>query len=94
MSVVTLDRVVVEGHTSRGFEAVREAFAGNFAQRGELGGACCVYCHGEKVVGSLGFADPETGVGYAYVTSQMGTTLTGDPRDVALRDALYSVLRE
>jgi CubicO group peptidase (beta-lactamase class C family) len=43
--------------------------------------------------GSLGFADPETGVGYAYVTSQMGTTLTGDPRDVALRDALYSVLQ-
>ena len=39
--------------------------------------------------GSLGFADPGTGVGYAYVTSQMGTSLTGDPRDVALRDALY-----
>jgi CubicO group peptidase (beta-lactamase class C family) len=42
--------------------------------------------------GSLGFADPAMGVGYAYVTSQMGTTLTGDPRDVALRDALYSVV--
>jgi CubicO group peptidase (beta-lactamase class C family) len=42
--------------------------------------------------GSLGFADPETGIGYAYVTSQMGTHLTGDPRDVALRDALYAAL--
>ncbi len=42
--------------------------------------------------GSLGFADPDADVGYAYVTSQMGTALTGDPRDVALRDALYSVL--
>ncbi len=42
--------------------------------------------------GSLGFADPEAGVGYAYVTSKMGTALTGDPRDVALRDALYSAL--
>jgi CubicO group peptidase (beta-lactamase class C family) len=42
--------------------------------------------------GSLGFADPEAGIGYGYVTSQMGTTLTGDPRDVALRDALYSAL--
>jgi CubicO group peptidase (beta-lactamase class C family) len=42
--------------------------------------------------GSLGFADPDTGVGYAYVTSQMGTRLAGDPRDVALRDALYSVM--
>jgi CubicO group peptidase (beta-lactamase class C family) len=42
--------------------------------------------------GSLGFADPNAGVGYAYVTNRMGTRLTGDPRDVALRDALYSVL--
>jgi CubicO group peptidase (beta-lactamase class C family) len=43
--------------------------------------------------GSLGFADPQAGVGYAYVTSQMGTDLTGDPRDVALRGALYAALR-
>jgi CubicO group peptidase (beta-lactamase class C family) len=42
--------------------------------------------------GSFGFADPLAGVGYAYVTNQMGTRLTGDPRDVALRDALYSAL--
>jgi CubicO group peptidase (beta-lactamase class C family) len=42
--------------------------------------------------GALGFADPTAGVGYAYVTSQSGTTLTGDPRDVALRDALYAAL--
>jgi hypothetical protein len=40
----------VEGHVSRGFETVREVFAENFAQRGELGGACSVYQHGEKVV--------------------------------------------
>ena len=43
--------------------------------------------------GSLGFADPAAGIGYGYVTSQMGTTFTGDPRDVALRDALYSALQ-
>ena len=29
----------VEGHVSRGFEAVREAFADNLARRGEVGGA-------------------------------------------------------
>lgn len=40
--------------------------------------------------GSLGFADPTTGVGYAYVTSQMGPRLIGDPRDAALRQALHS----
>jgi hypothetical protein len=42
--------------------------------------------------GSLGFADPTAGVGYAYVTSQAGTALTGDPRDVALRQALYATV--
>jgi len=40
--------------------------------------------------GSLGYADPRTGIGYAYVTNRMGTSLTGDPRDVALRTALAS----
>jgi CubicO group peptidase (beta-lactamase class C family) len=42
--------------------------------------------------GSLGFADPAEGVGYAYVTNRMGTTLTGDPRDVALRNAIYAAI--
>jgi CubicO group peptidase (beta-lactamase class C family) len=43
--------------------------------------------------GALGFADPDAGIGYGYVTSRMGTVFTGDPRDVALRDALYAALR-
>ncbi len=42
--------------------------------------------------GSLGFADPKAGIGYGYVTSQMGTALTGDPRDLALRNALHSII--
>jgi CubicO group peptidase (beta-lactamase class C family) len=40
--------------------------------------------------GSIGFADPQAGIGYAYITNRMGTTLTGDPRDVALRNAMPS----
>ena len=40
--------------------------------------------------GSLGFADPQAQIGYAYVPNRKGVSLTGDPRDVALRDALYS----
>jgi CubicO group peptidase (beta-lactamase class C family) len=40
--------------------------------------------------GAMGFADPVAGIGYAYVTSQMGTRLSGDPRDLALRNALYA----
>jgi CubicO group peptidase (beta-lactamase class C family) len=42
--------------------------------------------------GALGFADPDAGIGYGYVTSRMGTVFTGDPRDVALRTALYRAL--
>lgn len=42
--------------------------------------------------GSFGFADPRNGIGYGYVTSQMGPSLTGDPRDLALRDAVYSLI--
>jgi len=41
--------------------------------------------------GAMGYADPETGIGYGYVTSRMGTSLSGDPRDVALRAALPKV---
>lgn len=43
--------------------------------------------------GSLGFADPETGVGYAYVTNRMRMKITGDPREVALRNAVLSSLK-
>lgn len=50
MSKATLDTLVVEGHVSPGFERLREAFADNFARRGELGGACCIYLRGERVV--------------------------------------------
>ncbi|HZM98607.1 MAG TPA: hypothetical protein VFB70_04405 [Pyrinomonadaceae bacterium] len=40
--------------------------------------------------GSLGFADPEAQIEYAYVPNRKGTTMGGDPRDVALRRALFS----
>lgn len=42
--------------------------------------------------GSLGFADPKTGIGYAYVTNKVGTALTGDPRELALRNAVYAII--
>jgi CubicO group peptidase (beta-lactamase class C family) len=42
--------------------------------------------------GSFGYADPANGIGYGYVTSRMGTSIAGDPRDLALRNALSSVL--
>src|SRR6478736_2203680 len=44
------DRLGIQGYVSPGFEAVREAFAENFVRRRELGGACCAFHRGEKVV--------------------------------------------
>jgi hypothetical protein len=44
------NRVDIQGHVSVGFEAVRDAFTENFSQRRELGGACCVYHRGRRVV--------------------------------------------
>src|SRR6516225_5812533 len=40
----------IHGQVSRGCEVVREAFTVNFAERRELGGACCAFHRGEKVV--------------------------------------------
>src|SRR2546429_7511267 len=44
------DQFAIQGHVSPGYEAVREAFAENFARRGEAGGACCAFLRGEKDV--------------------------------------------
>jgi CubicO group peptidase (beta-lactamase class C family) len=50
----------VGGGCDPGFAGVREAFHGNFRERGELGGAVCVMADG-RVVADLwgGWADPE-----------------------------------
>src|SRR5262245_59174483 len=44
------ERFRIQGHVSRGFEAVREAVIQNCVRRRELGGACCAFYRGEKVV--------------------------------------------
>jgi CubicO group peptidase (beta-lactamase class C family) len=41
---------LINGFVRAGFEAVRDTFADNFSRRDELGAACCIYQHGEKVV--------------------------------------------
>ncbi len=43
--------------------------------------------------GSMGFADPQAKVGYGYVLNRMGTYLE-DPRDLALRTAMYQSIGE
>ncbi|AJT66565.2 serine hydrolase domain-containing protein [Streptomyces chattanoogensis] len=48
--------VEVQGTVEDGFEPVRDAFADNFARRGERGAAVAVYLHGRKVVDLWGGA--------------------------------------
>lgn len=39
--------------------------------------------------GSFGFADPDKEIGYAYIMSKMGAYLVNDPREMAIREAMY-----
>lgn len=43
--------------------------------------------------GSAAFADPEANLSMAYVMNRMGTHIGGDPREVALRQAVYECIR-
>jgi CubicO group peptidase (beta-lactamase class C family) len=42
--------------------------------------------------GSFGFADPDGQIGFAYVMNRAGFRLFDDPREVALRDAMYQTM--
>jgi CubicO group peptidase (beta-lactamase class C family) len=39
--------------------------------------------------GSFGLADPDPGIGYGYVMNKMGMHIHSDPRELALRQALF-----
>ena len=50
------------GEVAPGFEPVRAAFEENFARRGDVGAACCLYADGRKVVDLWGgLADAKRG---------------------------------
>lgn len=42
--------------------------------------------------GAAGFADPDAKIGFAYASNKMGYQICNDPRERALRDALYASL--
>jgi CubicO group peptidase (beta-lactamase class C family) len=43
--------------------------------------------------GSFAFADPDAHLGYAYVMNKLDFYLTDDPREIALREAIYRAIR-
>ena len=62
----------IEGTVAAGFEPVRQAFAANFAEHGDIGAAVSVYRHGELVVDLRGgVADQETGRPWQQDTLQL-----------------------
>ena len=66
------ERATIEGTAAPEFAAVREAFAGNFTDRGDQGAAVCVYRHGVPVVDLWGgSADPPSDRLYAGDTLQL-----------------------
>ena len=44
--------------------------------------------------GSFGFGDPEARLGFAYVMNRLDFYLENDPREKALRDAVYGAIRQ
>jgi CubicO group peptidase (beta-lactamase class C family) len=61
----TREQVDVHGATAAGWEGVREAFATNFDDGGEVGAAVCVYHRGQQVV-HLWAGHTDNGMAAAY----------------------------
>jgi CubicO group peptidase (beta-lactamase class C family) len=63
--------VEIQGHAEPGFERVKQAFAENFEQHGEVGAAFAAYVRGRPVVDIWGgIADAETGAAWREDTLQ------------------------
>ena len=43
-------------------------------------------------IGSVGFTDPDHGIGFGYVMNKMGMSLNGDPRSGGLIRAVYAAI--
>jgi CubicO group peptidase (beta-lactamase class C family) len=72
--------VTVEGSCAEGFEAVREAFAANFVDPGELGAAVSVVVGGRRVVDLwAGLADAHTGRAWEEQTPVLVYSATKGP---------------
>jgi CubicO group peptidase (beta-lactamase class C family) len=67
-----MDTIAIHGDVDPRFTRVRDAFAENFARRGDVGAACCVYHRGRPVVDVwAGLADRERGRPWTRDTLQL-----------------------
>ena len=91
----TLDEV--EAECPAGFDVIfrlRSAFAMGFMKPFPIlpfGSSGRSYGH-TGMGGSFGFADPAAKLGYAYAMNRGGYSLPTDPREIALRTAVYGSL--
>ncbi len=70
-------QIRLEGDVDPEFAAVKSAFEENFTRRNELGGACCVYLNGRKVVDLWGgIRNPKTGEPWEEDTMVLVFSLT------------------
>jgi CubicO group peptidase (beta-lactamase class C family) len=66
------EAVAIGGSVEPGYEGVREAFARNFVEHGDVGAACTLYVDGRRVVDLWGgVADVDTGAPYRGDTLQL-----------------------
>ena len=75
----------IGGSVQPGFERVREAFAQNFSEHGDVGAACCIYRDGHPVVDIWGgLADPSTGRPWQRDTLQLVFSAAKGPTAVCI----------
>jgi CubicO group peptidase (beta-lactamase class C family) len=94
MSAETMEAARVERVNGPDLTLVAESrFGAGFMLQGELTPMIHDGSFGHAGAGgSLGYANPELGIGYGYVMNQMGGGLTGDPRTINLNNAVEASL--
>jgi CubicO group peptidase (beta-lactamase class C family) len=99
----------IDGHVGEGYGEVADALRRNLVSGRSRHVLLAWFqqadaCVGVRIIGnalgtrgaggSFAFADPDTGVGFAYVMNRMGVHPCSDPRELAVRQALFrDVLR-